>query len=270
MLNSKNISYAESAIGLGVLCFTTINYAVNPIPFLIVSGAVIVTKAAIQKLRDKYDPKRYKKNDKDEDEEIKSKYRILYNIVDKSLNFALFVFSTRTFAFNATVPALRFAAVFFTESIAPAIVTNISDQINNYFTTNTKQREQEIESITESSAKSFAWEFSKFFLFPILLDELPNIPKSLDFIMLKSLSKFLTWVYQNLDLPDFAKISTCLVDSTIIYLSTEVGLKAQALAIEKQLTIPKEVAFLTCRTIISISLEELLSFAKKQSESKQP
>lgn len=261
-LRSINTSYAESAIGLGVLCFTTLNYAVNPVPMLIASGSVIAIKFAIQKFRDAKDPKKY------DEKEIESKYRIIYGIIDKALNFTLFIFSTRTFAFGATTQAFRFAAVFYAESIAPAIIINISDQINNYFTSNEEQQKLGVESFTESSAKSFVWEFSKFFIFPVLVEDLPNIPKALDFIMLKSLSKFLTGVYENLDVPNFSKMSTCLADSAITYFAIEAGLKAQALALEKQLTVPKEIVFFTCRTIISFSLEEMLRYAKSSSESK--
>jgi hypothetical protein len=255
MLNSKNIRYAESAIGLGVFCFTALNCAVNPLPMLVASGAVIVTKYAIQKFRDKYDTKKYNEKGK----EIESKYRIIYSIIDKSLNFTLFIFSTRTFAFNATSQIFRFAAFFYAETIAPAIIINISDQINHHFTSD----KTAVESISESSAKSFAWEFSKFFVFPVMLNKLPSVPKALDFIILKSLSKLLTGLCENMKFPDFTKISTCLADSTIAYLSTQAGLKAEALAVEQQLTIPKEIVFFACKTVILVPLEEMLGYVKK-------
>lgn len=274
-MNRKNLKKLETAIGIGVLCFTTLNFAMNPIPFLLVSGGAAVTRLAVAKFQQHYDPKTDENGNARE-----QKYKLAYSVIEKSLYFILLFLSSETFFVGyATSSISLFACVFARETVMPEIILDVSNQINDYFVpTPSKKKSTDSQSIaspkeednvkfmTSEIAKDFIWGSLKFFIFPGMVKAMPNVPQAVNYIALKSVSNFLVKIFQDRSLPNPMEFSTCMVDATIRYFSLEAGSLFQTISMEQQLLAPKEAAYICGFILTELSLTSIKDYFSKKQE----
>lgn len=267
VLSYKNVKRAETVIGIGVLCYTTLNYAMNPAPFLVASGCVIGIRLGIKVFQNTFD----------KENKYKEYYSAMSQFAELVSEFVLFYYSSQTYFLGFVGKSVlgMFGVYYIQNSLMPAIIIDISNTINE--TVYPSEKKDEPKDFKEEwkdgyknllaieLMKNAIWSGLRFFVMPQMIEKYPDLPESFHYILLRTTRNIAASVLDNL--PDLRKVkfSSCLIDAFITLGSVEIGLASQALGMQQQLGLPKEVYFISAFALSLVGMQKI-----KKNLSKDP